>query len=74
MVSQRGGAGEAKRRDPSAVKSRRTTGLRTPVLAASGIQPLGGLQHQPVDLDQSPPMWPTSPSCRSWCVSHDFRF
>ena len=36
------------------VKSRRTTGLRTPVLAISGIHPLGRLQHQPLDLDQSP--------------------
>ena len=27
--------------------------LRTPVLAASGIHPLGRLQHQPLDLDQS---------------------
>jgi hypothetical protein len=36
-----------KRRDPSVIKSRRTTELRTSVLAVSGIQ------HQPLDPDQS---------------------
>jgi len=53
MVSQRGGAGEAKRRDLSAVKSRRATEPSHSYLTVSGIHPLGRLQHRPLDLDQS---------------------